>query len=721
VKLHARFLALFYAITVLIGAFLVFQVQPIISKAILPWFGGSPAVWTTCLLFFQVVLFGGYAYAHVISRYLSPAWQGAVHCSLVALAVLLVPITPGAEWKPPDSSLPTARILLLLLVNVGLPYFLLSSTGPLMQAWYARSYGGKSPYRLYSLSNIGSLAALISYPFLVEPALSTQAQGWVWAVVFWVFAATCGFCAISLWRKPDVIADEPMADERNAVPATAPGPTPLTFFGWIALPVFASMMLMTMTNHVCQDVAVVPFLWVAPLSLYLISFIICFDNERWYKPLWYAIALSLSVLAVCGLMLAGENKNLLLDVSLYFATLFLICMVCHGELVRRKPVPKYLTHFYLACSAGGAMGGVTVALICPRIFTSYLELNLGLIAAYLLGVGVLANELGVLNPWKSSNTKDANENALLATGGGKTLASAACLILCAGGLVFVSWTQFEKQHGDVIAATRNFYGMLQVDESSEDDFDGLVLRHGRISHGFQFTDDDKRHLPTSYYEPHSGIGITMRRFAPNEPKHVGIIGLGVGTLAAYGEEGDRYRFYEINPDVIDLANEYFTFLSDCPAEVKTVLGDARLSLEREDPQQFDILVLDAFSSDAIPAHLLTREAFALYRRHLNPNGVIAVHISNRHVNLLPIVAGLAEHFEFDWRMTDTDGEGSIGGSSCDWVLVSNNKTLLGDPEVVAVTLLNPQYETIDLWTDDFNNLFAVLRHRDWSDFLPFLD
>lgn len=401
-KLRDYLLAGCYALTVLVSAFLVFQVQPVISKYILPWFGGAPAVWTTCLLFFQLVLFLGYTYAHVVTRWLRPMQQGLIHLCLIVVAVLLLPITPGPEWKPETSSYPMLRIMLLLAANVGVPYFLLSSTGPLMQAWFAKTFRGRSPYRLYALSNVGSLLALLSYPFLVEPAFGVQTQGSLWSLGFCLFALACGYLALRHWQKRDLVAvrapSSPETDDADREISESAvdnehSPRPSEYVWWLVLPALASMMLLATTNHVCQDVAVIPFLWVLPLTLYLISFIICFDNEQWYGRYWWASGMVIAILAVSIMMMFGDNENLVLETILYFAVLFFICMVCHGELVRRKPPTRHLTAFYLMCSAGGALGGVFVALICPAIFDAYWEMPLGTIIAYLMGTVLVVSEV----------------------------------------------------------------------------------------------------------------------------------------------------------------------------------------------------------------------------------------------------------------------------------------------------------------------------------------
>jgi SAM-dependent methyltransferase len=684
-------LAVCYAATILLSAFLVFQVQPVISKFILPWFGGTPAVWTTCMLFFQVVLFAGYAYAHALTRTFSPRKQGLVHLGLIILGLVLLPITPDATWKPADAEHPTWRILCLLAANVGMPYFLLSSTGPLVQAWFARTEEGAKPYRLYALSNAGSLAALLTYPFIVEPLFGSTLQSQVWSLGFSFFGLLCGYCAWRIWiRRETPRSTQPVAAGVNATPENAP-----TFgrqLTWLALAACASVMLLATTNHVCQDVAVIPFLWVAPLSLYLLSFIICFENERWYSSRWCALGTAASILAVSVFARFDTGVHLLIEVAVYFTALFCICMLCHGELVRLKPSPRYLTSFYLMCSAGGALGGILVALVAPLVFPTYLELNFGLLGCYLLAIGAMS-----FNPrcfWFRNRWR---------------LASFAVAFV---GLLIVVNAQASALVIDALEASRSFYGTLSIgDVDREQPEEHLrMMRHGRVNHGMQFVADDRRREPTIFFGPQTGVGLTLQQFPRQGSMRVGVVGLGVGTLAAYAQPGDYYRFYEINPEVLRMAERYFSFLKDCQGKVDVVLGDARLSLEREPSQAFDVLVLDAFSGDAIPTHLLTSEALAIYERHLKPDGVLAIHISNRHVDLEPVVRGLADAAQMQWLRVESNVQFAKGVQGVAWwALLSRNETFLNLPALKALAVPPRSPKPAMLWTDDHSNLFEILQ------------
>ena len=708
-------LALWCALTIFVSAFLLFQVQPLISKMILPWFGGSPAVWTTCMLFFQVLLLGGYAYAHFLNRLNRPTWQTVIHVALISVAVFTLRITPDNSWRPEGSEQPTVRILLLLTVSVGLPYFILSSTGPLIQAWYASAFVGRSPYRLYALSNIGSLGALLSYPFVFEPAFSTTEQGKFWSIGFFIFAALCGGLALIVWRiqsqamsdiEPD-LESKPAGDERP--------PSRFRMLAWLLLPAFASMSLLAATNHVCQDVAVIPFLWVAPLSLYLLTFIICFDREIWYQRRWVALLATAAMLVLCVFIqeeaiekllsllriefeMPELDFNILLEVTMFLGVMFLICMVCHGELVRLKPAPRHLTKFYLFVSAGGALGGVFVALICPVIFTAYYETQVMIIGGVLLAVIVLVDD--ARRTWAAD----------------QILVVRASIGLAFSLTLFVAVSQLSTIETGMMAAKRNFYGVLQVNEFDDDDPKEYRrnLYHGRILHGTQFMDPSQQSIATTYYRNKSGVGLAMQYYAKKErPLRVAVVGLGVGTMAAHGRAGDFYRFYDINPQVIQLNKKYFRFLDNLrerPADVKIIPGDARISMDdQEDPQRYDVIVLDAFSGDAIPVHLLTKEAFDIYLRHLNKSeGVIAVHISNRHIDLRPVVARLAEHFEMDWLVIDIGKSEKTAMSGSNWVLVTNNKSLLADESIRDAGEKDAGKVKVPLWTDQYSNLFQIL-------------
>jgi hypothetical protein len=775
-----------YALTIFTGAFLLFQVQPLIGKYILPWFGGGPGVWTTCMLFFQVLLLGGYTYAHLTSHYLKPRRQALLHLVLLIAALAMLPITPSESWKPAGGGNPTLQILALLAATIGLPYFVLSATGPLMQQWFSQTAPGVSPYRLYALSNVGSLLALVTYPFYFESHFTRiiQAKFWGWGLV--VYALCCCACAIKLWRS---YPPGPGLDSNPVPPAPA---CPLPFLPqalWVLLPACASLLLLATTNKLCLDVAVFPFLWVAPLALYLLSFVICFDSPRWYARFPFTLALIAAMAGLCWALFKAADWSVAKQVAVYCGGLFVCCMVCHGELYRLKPDPRHLTRFYLMIAAGGALGGVFVAVVAPLVFTDYFELHWGLFFCAVLFLLVCATDSGPggapgtpsIEPAPAS-VSDPGEPTLdlrwsrqwrwLAcilplfvfggldwflgrlAGHAKGLPKScfiglrigmwtllvlmvvswiargkfgafrywrflACVWVSLGVLALGTtlWMQARGSASDRIYRSRNFYGVLTVYEHYRNEplSHYFLLQHGRITHGLQFADPAQARWPISYYGAESGIGLGVGALPPG-PRRIGVAGLGTGTMAAYARAGDYLRIYEINPQVVTLATTRFTYLTNfcrSPGTLQIALGDARLSMEKEPSQHFDLLVLDAFSSDAIPVHLLTREAFALYGRHLNTNGIIAVHISNHYLDLEPVVVKLAREFGYKLAAIDyddTENEGEWWLYSSTWVLLSRNEQIINSPAIreAAYTVSTNSLKG-PLWTDDFASLFQILK------------
>jgi hypothetical protein len=549
-----RAIRLLFPTTIFLSAFLLFQVQPMTGRYVLPWFGGGPAVWTNCLLFFQSLLLAGYAYAHWLGSRPNVRLQAMVHSALLAASLLFLPIGPqSAFWKPASSDDPSGRILLLLAATVGGPYLALSATAPLLQRWFTLRNPESSPWRLYALSNFGSFLALLSYPFLVEPYVRLHTQSWIWSGAYVIFALLCAWTA---WRLPAVSA---VAAEQSS--GAEERPSSLTILFWLGLAACASILLLATTNQISQEIAVNPFLWVAPLSVYLLTFVLAFEQERWYQRGYFAVAIGIAAPAGCAILMAAAAMSLGSQLAAYLVVLFVTCMVCHGELARSRPSPRYLTVFYLAIAAGGALGGVFVALIAPRLFTAFSEYPIGLAAACALGfLGWVRT--GAMSEWTGRNF--AVRVPLMA--------------LLLGALTSV-WALFNFSDVPSLASKRNFYGILRVTERT--DVGGLrrELRHGRILHGLQFL-NSKRDLATTYYGPHSGAAIVLKSLdKPN--RRVAVVGLGTGTMAAWGKPGDTFRFYEINPDVERLARTWFTFLQDSPAKTEIALGDARVQMERE--------------------------------------------------------------------------------------------------------------------------------------------
>ena len=678
--------SILFAVTIFTSAFLLFQVQPLLAKFILPWFGGTPAVWTMCMLVFQILLFGGYAYAHLLSRIGSNSRQAIIHASLLTIAALTLPVVPAAEWKPTGDEAPGLRITLLLLATVGMPYFLLSSTGPLLQNWFSKACPGASPYRLYALSNIGSLLALVSYPFVFEPLFSSTAQAWLWSVLFLIFALSCLMCS---WKMAMAPTTAGTGNEESPITQTTDD-VPLPRVRWLILAMLPSIMLLATTNEVCMNIAVVPFLWIIPLTLYLLSFILTFESDRFYRRRPMILLTACSLCATMLMLSRGSMSGVVFQIALLFGNLFVVCMFCHGELVRLKPDPKQLTAFYLTMSAGGAAGGLAVGLLAPLVFKGYFELPLALVACLLICIGTFLRD-----------DKQFQQRVPPRT----TLNMGANLL----SLCLVYFTCFAQHASDVLDVKRNFYGVLRVEndvlESNARPMRDMV--HGCVVHGRQFVDQDGRYQPSTYYSQSSGIGRTLLTVDADRPRRIGVVGLGAGTLAVYGRSGDAIRFYEINPDVIALARKHFTFLDDSHAEIDIIPGDARLVLDRETDQDFDVLVLDAFSGDAIPVHLLTSEAMQIYMRHLSDKGILAIHISNLYFDLEPVVRALAAESELEARVQKCV-QGSDGGVAFNsvWMLLSGDTTSL---DVACGPDASTAPHRVVYWTDDHNNLLNVLR------------
>jgi hypothetical protein len=756
-KMTSRAEVWLFAFTSFLSAFLLFQVQLIVSKHILPWFGGSAAVWTTSMLIFQLLLLGGYVYSHLISVRLEPSWQAKLHLAILGVAFLVVvslsvlwpsSITPGNNWKVTVLGSPAASVAAIILISTGLPFFVLSTTGPLLQFWFGRLGGGAKTYRLYSVSNIGSLLGLLTFPFLLEPALRLKLQGQIWSALFCAFTVCCGACAWRAFRNE-------AASEQVVSRASEPDGPPVRrrVYGlWFLLAMCASSLLLATTNFLCQEVITVPLLWVFPLAIYLLSFILCFDHPRWYKRAVFHPLFGLSLFATTIALAYEQSFALLFALPI---VLLAACMVCHGELVRLKPGLKQLTSFYLAVSAGGAAGGIFVGVIAPRIFTSFLELqlSLGLTIALLLFALVLDRESWIFrNEWWLPTSVVALE---LAAGFfamrwipdfGKALESlryfpvvvllgvvtvlgaivlrdsvdlrkrgfrfVQILIGMIGVAGFVSLYVSARPGPEQKLSVRSFYGVVQVLQKP-----GIKeMIHGQTTHGGQL-DPPLHRLPIMYYGPNSGIGTVLQ----NHPKRltgtglrIGVVGLGTGTIAAYGRHGDSISYYEINPDVVKLAGNEgseFTFIRDSEASVQVKLGDARLVMEREladaQDQKFDVLALDAFNGDAVPVHLLTKEAFDTYWKQLDPEtGVLAIHITSRHVNLVPVVEGAANYLRAPFALTFNQRNGPVLESV--WLVMARNPEMLKMKGLEQITVQYVHKVGPRLWTDDYSDILRLL-------------
>jgi hypothetical protein len=766
-----------FGLAVFTSAFLLFQVELILGKFLLPWFGGTAAVWATCLLFFQVVLFAGYFYSHKISSSFCLNQQARVHLAFLAVAGLAIlwawfsrgsPFLPRAQWKPAPDSAPILGILGLLLITIGLPFLLLSSTAPLLQKWYDESYGRPAhdpSYFFYALSNAGSLAGLLTYPIILEPTFGLNLQSRIWGGGFALFVLSCAICAWSALRSAAAAGKQEFtAGQDSSLIGASPALAPRWWL-WFALPALGSVMLFATTNLLTQDVAPVPLLWVLPLSIYLLSFIFTFQRNNWYSrgafhPL-FAITTLLAVIA----LFRGAKMNVLNQIGVFLAMLFTACVACHGELARIKPPKQYLTAFYLTIAAGGAFGGIFVGIIAPLIFPAIWEYHVGLWAvAALLAVILFSDK----DSWLHEPKPDPSIPTVvfgtifllpkyLAHVGMITIPARIAFAYNVGVyliIAFLIWVTFRRrrssdsawpwykltlgvsfllmsvalytnlarQPGRLLYRDRNFYGALSVNREWSTDMlrSKVTLIHGRIVHGIQIEQDRKG--ATSYFDVKSGVGLALTTSSQAHPNglRVGTIGLGAGTVATYARPNDVYRFYEINPAVIRLAQGaggYFTFLKDSPAHVEVVPGDARLSLEaeaaRRDFQNFDVLIVDAFNGDALPVHLLTREAMKLYLSHLrDSDSVIAVNVSNQAVDLSAPVAALAKLYGMKAALIVTRVDtGVIVPSS--WILLTRGNSL-NVPEIQSVEKPILAFRTNIVWTDDYSNVVSLLDYHGLS-------
>jgi spermidine synthase len=671
-------LTVHYGLTIFLSAFLLFQVQPLIGKMILPWFGGSAAVWTTCMLFFQLVLLLGYFYSHWVVRHLTPSRQSLVHAGLLLISLLLLPILPSQDWKPLGNENPTLRILGLLTVSIGLPYFVLSTTGPLLQAWFARERSGLVPYRLFALSNFGSMLALLAYPVAVEPVFPTVWQSYLWSGLYFLFVMACIMLA---WRGR---RGESLAPQAQETAQTSGWRNRLL---WAALAACPSILMVADTSFLTTNIAPIPMIWVAPLALYLLSFILSYERRGWYPRKVYLPLFVVALAALAYLPTLGISElPIAVSMTINLAAFFVCCMVCHGELARLQPHASQLTAYYLMLSLGGVAGGFFVGVVAPYWFNSNYELSIGIVLTGLVASIAFITSL----PKASSSWRPL------------------CMTLSLLVLVSLSWLRIDDHLDETAGAqltSRNFYGTLQVFENTEDQY--RTMLHGQITHGRQFTASDKLDMPTTYYTAQSGVGKALLIKQAQGPQRVGVIGLGVGTLVSYGRPGDYFRLYEIDPLVVEVAQKNFSYLSRTAAATEIVLGDARLQLEREAKQQFDVLVVDAFSGDSVPIHLLTLEAFSHYFRHLKPDGVLAVHITNRFLDMRPVIKTAADHFAAEVRIVDTPGDSEQLVLRSRWALISKDRQFFTPLSLVDASRIEapPSFRP---WRDDYSSILSVI-------------
>jgi hypothetical protein len=661
-----------YAVTIFLSAFLLFVAEPMAAKQLLPTLGGSSAVWTTCLVFFSFELLLGYLYAHWLSSRFNPKQQALIHIVLLGAALM----TLGIPVRPDPAAVsyhPAFTVFRVLAMVIGLPYLGMSATTPLLTAWYANVFEHRSPYRLFALSNFASLSALAAYPLWIEPHLTMNQQTRWWSAGFLLFAVLCGAIGWQGRRRVPPLK-QPSVDEK---PATA------AF--WFLLALGGGMLLTAVTSHMSANIAAIPLLWIPPLALYLLSFILAFQGA--WAPLRQSL-LRFGVVAVASMAYALRDIRVPLPIAvsvpLFLIALFFTCFFLHGELYARRPLAADLTRFYLIAAAGSAAGTLLVGVLAPIVLRANYDL-----ACTLSVVAFVAFAATWHDGW-------AMRVLWLAT------AIAAVVVLN---------IQVRQYDDDAVALVRNFYGTLRVRESHlpPQSHTDRQLLNGTIEHGAEWFAPQYLNQPITYYAPDSGLGLAMRLCCGQGAKRVGVIGLGTGTVATYGNAGDSISFYEINPLVEGLARGWFTFLHDSPARINVVLGDARLSLASEAPQGFNVIVVDAFSGDAIPVHLLTKEALALYRRHLQPDGVVVFHVSNRYIDLEPVVAGIAADAGMAAVSVHTHGDDQNGFYYSDWTLVTTNQTLLHQPEIFNGSFPTPLDAKVRLWTDNYSSVFPLLK------------
>ena len=690
--------AVMYGLTIFLSAFLLFQVQPMMGKMVLPWFGGSASVWTTCMLFFQALLLIGYLYTHWLVNKLSPKRQSWLHGLLLLACLLILPIGASEAWKPQGAENPTLQILGLLVVSIGLPYFVLSSTGPLVQSWFARERANAIPYRLFALSNLGSMLALLAYPLAIEPLLSLRGQSFTWSVLFVCYMVATGYL---VWHHRSDVGNNTATSNDNFTRSDETHPRHTVHeaaqnlqwsqkFLWIFLAACPSILMVANTSFLTENIAPIPLLWVAPLAVYLLSFILCFEGQGFYKRLvWVPLgALSLGLLAYLPTLGVSEWPFTVV-IPLNICAFFIVCMVCHGELALKKPANQYLTAFYLMLSIGGFLGGFFVGVVGPYCFDSNYELSVGIVlAAVVVTVSLMQSH---------AHLTVLTKRAFWLLGFGFVT-----------GLAVLRISDHGTKAEGVTWMGRNFYGSLKVFTQVRDGYRSML--HGQIIHGQQFIGPEKQQLPTSYFTHDAGVGLALDAKAAQGPLRVGVIGVGAGTLLTYGRKEDTYHLYEIDPLVIQLAKQEFTFIRDAKAQTDIVLGDARLQLESESPQNFDVLVVDAFSGDSVPVHLLTREAFSVYFKHLKPNGVLAVHITNAFLDLVPVMQTAAVHFGKKIRLVDHVGDFTKLSFTSRWALVTADAKFFDNPMLKNAKVLEERNDFTP-WRDDYSSLLSVYRPR----------
>ena len=716
-----------FSATALASAFLLFWVEPLFAKMVLPLLGGSPAVWNTCLMYFQATLLLGYLYAHLSSRYLDPRRQVWVHVALLSVALFALPVAIPRDWAPPASGHVIPWLIQLLTLAVGAPFLVLAATAPLLQRWLSNSDhpAAKNPYMLYAASNTGSFLGLLAFPIVLEPNLRLSEQSSWWTVGYATALTLTVACAALVWKKSrSSHVDVPMVvDESSA-------PTPGDRIKWVALAFVPSSLLLGVTTYLSTDVAAMPLLWVVPLALYLITFVIVFSRDSRAPSLPVTIAHAVLVCVLVLVVFWNIEMNLRWEYALHLSVFMSTALVLHSELAASRPAPKYLTEFYLWMALGGALGGAFNALVAPVIFKSIAEYQLMVVLACFLrpswrtratsfiqsepawllvlipvvGVGLLHHHVASL----------AGKLAVSVIAGVMIIALSSDAIRFGLAIAAIALlTVLTRRADTTLLADRSFYGAYEVERASGR---ANFLIHGTTIHGAQFLDSGRRLTPLTYYHPRGPVGQIFSKLQERLPqRRIGVVGLGAGSLLCYSKPGEEWTFFEIDPLVERISRnpKYFTFLRDCAVKPKVVIGDARLTLAHQPARRFGLLVIDAFSSDAIPVHLLTRQAIALYGRVLDEHGILLVHISNQHLDLQPVLGALAKDAGLVALIGEHKPSDLVENTeldyACDWVALARRiedlDGLVGEREwrwLKADTSKDP-------WTDDYSNVFSVIK------------
>jgi hypothetical protein len=737
-----RLVLVVYTAAIFVSALLLFSVQPLFTKMVLPRLGGSPAVWSVAMVFFQSLLLAGYSYAHFLMRIKNPAVPVAVHLVLLVLALSTLPLSIAEHFGDPPTSGDAFWLLALFAVSIGLPFFALAANNPLLQAWFVRTGhpAAGDPYFLYASSNIGSFLALLSYPVLLEPMFTLRTQNLLWTAGYGVLIALIAGCGALLLRSPALAPAGTQAAETDA-----PAPPWILRGRWIFLAAVPSGLLIAVTAHISTDVAAAPLLWVLPLSLYLLTWVLVFQPRPLLPHKWILLAQPLAIAGVVVLLAVGGEQNLLLTVGGHQLCFFVIAMACHGELARTRPAAKYLTGFYVALSFGGMVGGLFAGLIAPYTFSWVAEYPILLALAALCRPGGAAERLPLWSRWYlpflavlavaliglsySTGTTSwwLEEHRVWVAGGIGVLAGLLALALNASRwkvfasvvVALVLIRLYPADEGRVITV-RSFFGVHKIVITPHGQYH--VLMHGTTIHGAQKFENDNgeplkgRPEPITYYHRDGGIGqaISAVRDRKGAPLKVAVIGVGSGTLTCAADPGETWKFFEIDQTMVDTARDpkYFSYIENCAPDLKPVIGDARLTFAKEAGGAYDLIIVDAYSSDAIPLHLATKQAMQIYKDKLAPQGAVVMHVSNRHLELASVIVGIADANDLkSWVYSEDSGRDD------EYIFATSVVVCAREEGDIGKLASSDQWEETEptenqrLWTDDYSNVLGAVYRR----------